>query len=102
MVLLHHAGRVHRTGWAFSYQDGSSPGLVRARLYERRGLQVLDAMTTGLALVRVETYTPRGGWPRWGVEFKGPVIDLAEGEPWPMAVGRFLELTGWTPDGGAS
>ena len=102
MLIADVGGTAHPTDWSLVYPDGSSPGLLRARLRERRGLQVLDAMKTGLALVKVRLYSPRGGWPAWGIEFLEPLIDIADDEPMPLSLARFCELTGWVPPGPGS
>lgn len=101
-VLVASGGTVHRTGWSLVLADCGFPGLVRARMREVSGTHVLAQMKTGLALVKSRHYMPRGGMPMWGVEFVGPVIDIADDEPWQMTRARFEELTGWAaPPAGA-
>ena len=94
-VLIASRGVVHRTGWALVDEYGRPMGLTRARLREVSGLHILNAMTTGCALVRARTYQPSGGMPLWGIEFLGPVVSLPVDSEWRMTRARFEELTGW-------
>lgn len=97
MVIVNLGGQSHRTGWALVYADGTSPGLVRARFRERRGLDRLKDLDGHAALVPARCYQPAGGWPVFGIEFTGPAISLSHDEPLQMSVARFCELTGWEP-----
>jgi hypothetical protein len=101
-ILVNASGKTHHTGWSMVYPDGTSPGLLKARLRATSGLERLAGMCTELALIKARLYTPKGGWPTWGIEFEGTPISLPVGERLPLTVGRFAELTGWSAEDSVS
>jgi hypothetical protein len=98
LIVVQERGQAFETNWTLVTPECHSPGLVRSRYRETDNKAILEAMTSTHALARVRVYTPRGGWPAWGLEYLGQVINLPVGEILPLSVDRFKELTGWSPE----